>query len=73
DVFLLSLSGCDTGQCYSATSYGDWSLTQGYMAPGMYYIAVDGANGAAGTYTLALTCQSGPVRRIFLPLVIKGG
>ena len=56
DVFLLAAGGCDAGQCLTTDSFGSSTATAGNVAPGTYYVAVDGYQGVAGTYTLSLTC-----------------
>jgi hypothetical protein len=58
DVFLLAAGGCDTGQCLTPNSYGDTRATAGNVHPGTYYVAVDGYQGASGSYDLNLTCTS---------------
>ncbi|MGD2179140.1 MAG: hypothetical protein PVG71_15115, partial [Anaerolineae bacterium] len=54
DVFLLS--DCDAGQCLASDSYGSDTAMAGNVAPGTYYVAVDGYQGVAGSYALNLTC-----------------
>jgi parallel beta-helix repeat protein len=68
DVFVLSSSGCSSGQCLAAGSYGDRLVEVENVSGGLYYIAVDGYNGAAGSYTLDLTCN---LRQVYLPLVLR--
>jgi len=58
DIFLLGTGGCDAGQCLDANSYGDTSASATGIVPGTYYIAVDGYGGAAGSYTMRLTCET---------------
>jgi hypothetical protein len=54
DVFLLG--DCAAAQCLASDSYGNDIATAGNVAPGTYYVAVDGYQGVAGSYTLDLTC-----------------
>ena len=58
DLFLLGMGGCDAGQCLDVNSWGDFSASATGVAPGTYYIAVDGYNGADGSYTMRLTCET---------------
>jgi hypothetical protein len=58
DVFLLAAGGCETGQCLTSTSSGDTTATASGVPAGTYYVAVDGYNGASGSYNLRLTCTS---------------
>ena len=69
DLFMLSPTGCSAGTCYSADSYADSSLAVSSVPPGTYYIAVDGYQGAYGTYTLELTCERS-TEPVYLPLVL---
>ncbi|MBU0495612.1 MAG: PPC domain-containing protein [Chloroflexi bacterium] len=68
DVYLLAAGGCNAGQCLSAGSYGDYKVVANNVPPGTYYIAVDGYQGHAGSYTLKLTCTT---YSLYLPIVIK--
>jgi parallel beta-helix repeat protein len=68
DVFVLSSSGCSSGQCLTPNSYGNQTVAVENVPGGQYYIAVDGYNGAAGSYTLDLTCN---LRQVYLPLVLR--
>jgi hypothetical protein len=68
DVFILSPGGCETGACATASSYGDLEAPAIGVTGGTYYIAVDGYNGAAGSYTLSVACQPWYVH---LPLVLR--
>jgi hypothetical protein len=71
DVFILSSAGCGTGICLQEESYGDNSATASYVMPGTYYIAVDGYNGAEGSFWLTVTCT--PVgKRAYLPTALRG-
>jgi hypothetical protein len=58
DVFLLAAGGCETGQCLTGTSSGDTTATASSVPAGTYYVAVDGYEGASGSYDLSLTCTS---------------
>ncbi len=54
DLFILD--SCDPASCIA---YGDTAVTA-LLEPGVWYIAVDGRDGAAGEYVLQVSC-SGPV------------
>jgi len=56
DVFLLAPGGCDAGQCLAPGSFGTIDVTARDVPPGRYFLVVDGWEGAAGPYTLDLTC-----------------
>jgi hypothetical protein len=71
DVFLLSSAGCASGQCLGDSAYGDTIATMGPLAPGTYYVAVDGYLGVSDSYTLELTCTTGAGEKIYLPLVLR--
>ncbi|MBN1659658.1 MAG: pre-peptidase C-terminal domain-containing protein [Anaerolineae bacterium] len=74
DVFLLAAGGCDAGQCLADSSYGDSRAVAENVPPGTYYVAVDGCDGAAGTFTLDLVCtpsSSGASYFVYLPLATK--
>ncbi len=51
DVFILSAP-----QAAACLAYGDAAAVVHDVPAGVYYIAVDGFQGAAGTYTLDVTC-----------------
>jgi parallel beta-helix repeat protein len=68
DVFVLSSSGCSSGQCLSTGSYGDQTVEVENVTGGLYYIAVEGYNGAAGSYTLDVACNIEHL--IYQPLVL---
>ena len=70
DVFMLAPDGCSTEECYSAASYSDISFSVSSVPSGTYYLAVDGYNGAVGTYTLELTCERS-TERVYMPLVLR--
>ncbi|HNW88617.1 MAG TPA: thiol protease/hemagglutinin PrtT [Bacteroidales bacterium] len=53
DVFILS--ACNALACQTS---GDNSATFNNAPAGTYYFVVDGYNGASGSYTLNVTCQS---------------
>lgn len=53
DVFILS--SCDPNTCLAS---GDVTATATNVAPGTYYIIVDGRNGASGSYSLEVGCPS---------------
>ncbi len=58
DVYILN--SCDPSTCLS---YGDYSATltgSPTIAWGTYWIIVDGYDGAAGSYTLSITCTQPP-------------
>ena len=55
DVFLLS--DCNASQCLTADSFGTDTATASNVPPGTYYVAVDGYQGVASSYTLDLTCM----------------
>ncbi len=54
DVFLLSDMDPDT--CIAA---GDTYIQRDTLPAGLYYVVVDGYNGAAGEYTLRVSCPTG--------------
>jgi len=56
DVFLLMQGGCAAGQCLSGDSFSGTDLTAHNVPPGTYVLVVDGWMGAAGGYTMDLTC-----------------
>ncbi len=73
DVFLLQ--DCPAGECIADASYGDFTASASNVAPGTYYIAVDGWHSAAGSYDLELACASdGPHYdyKVYLPIVTRG-
>ena len=51
DVFLLA-----DARATSCLAYGDTSLTTPALAPGVYYLVVDGFSGAAGAFQLDVWC-----------------
>lgn len=51
DVFLLA-----DARTTSCLAHGDNSLTLPALAPGLYYLVVDGFNGAAGPFQLDVWC-----------------
>jgi hypothetical protein len=61
DVFLLASGGCNAGTCLADDSFHDDTAVARDVPPGTYYIAVDGYQGAMGSYTLDLTCDSVPL------------
>ncbi len=69
DVFLLPAGGCRGKQC---AAYGNVSATASGLAAGTYYVVVDGFDGAAGSFTLDLTCSPQPDRQVYLPLILRG-
>jgi len=58
DVMVLSEegAGCDPSECIG---YGFNSVSFDVVAGGVYYVVVDGYNGASGKYTIALACECG--------------
>jgi len=56
DLILLDEGGCEAGRCLSGDSYSGTDLTARNVPPGNYFLVVDGFLGAAGPYTLDLTC-----------------
>ena len=72
DVFLLSQ--LDTVACLPV-GYGDMSATFTDAPAGTYYVAMDGWN---GSYSLELTCSSGPTPtataalkdQIYIPIIL---
>jgi hypothetical protein len=64
DVFFLGAGECYSGTCQTADTE---TFTVTDLAPGKYYIAVDGYNGQQGPYTLEVSCSKD---WIYLPLVI---
>jgi hypothetical protein len=71
DVFLLASDGCASAQCLEDSSFGNTVATAGPVAPGTYYLAVDGYNAVSDTYTLDLTCTGGAGKKVYLPLVLR--
>ena len=65
DVFILPGSGCYQGQCLA---YDNLSASASGLSAGTYYIAVDGYNGVAGSYTLSVDCS---YREVYAPLVLR--
>jgi hypothetical protein len=57
DVFLLS--GPDPDLLMPG-GYGDHDFTYRDLAPGTYYVAVDGYQGSAGAYQLSIDCEGEP-------------
>ncbi|MBN1667102.1 MAG: hypothetical protein JW862_08430 [Anaerolineales bacterium] len=57
DVFFVSQAGCAAGECLEPGSYGLEQAVIENVAPGSYYLSVDGYSGAAGDYTLSITCE----------------
>jgi len=51
DAFILSAP-----QAAACLAYGDVSAVVDDVPAGVYYLVVDGFQGAAGTYTLSVTC-----------------
>jgi len=56
DLDVVLLSDCATGVCLPPTGIGDTEVSSPGVAPGSYYIAVDGYKGAEGGYELELEC-----------------
>jgi hypothetical protein len=52
DAFILNAPAPS-----ACTAYGDYSAYLPYATAGTYYIAVDGFNGAAGSYVLDIACD----------------
>ncbi|MFN8299946.1 MAG: SpoIID/LytB domain-containing protein [Chitinophagales bacterium] len=53
DVFILS--GCNPANCIAV---GNTTATASNAPAGMYYIVVDGYNGAVGSYSLSVICPN---------------
>ena len=53
DLDIFVLGSCDESDCLA---YGDVTATANDLAPGTYYIVVDGYNGAESDFTLEVTC-----------------
>ena len=51
DVFILT--DCDAATC---VAYGNSTATLNYPNPGLYYVVVDGYNGASSAFDLTITC-----------------
>lgn len=68
DIFFLPEGGCVNGLCLSQGSYGEETLTMEEMEPGLYYLVVDGFEGASGSYQLTVSCDT---TEIYLPLVAQ--
>jgi hypothetical protein len=71
DLFLLSSDGCGGGQCATPDSFGNQMFTVESLAPGTYYLVVDGFEGAAGSYTLELSCTAEDQETVYLPVVLR--
>jgi hypothetical protein len=79
DVFILSQ--LDGAACLPA-GYGDMAVVYNDAPAGMYYVAVDGWRNWAGSYSLELTCLSGPTPTptptrplkdpIYIPIILLG-
>jgi len=57
DVFMLF---ADDPAALYAGAYGDTGFTAPNLAPGTYYIVVDGYQGAEGAYWLSIECEGEP-------------
>jgi hypothetical protein len=68
DVFILPAGGCYSGECLTSASYGNFETTVTNVSGGTYYIAVDGYDGDAGSYTLSVDCE---LRQVYLPLALR--
>jgi hypothetical protein len=55
DLAIALLSSCDESDCLDL----DNDSISRDLAPGTYYVVVDGANGAAGDFTLSVVCGVG--------------
>lgn len=53
DLDLFLLGGTSPDQCLA---HGDNSLSRQQLAPGQYYLVVDGFNGASGSFQLNVWC-----------------
>jgi hypothetical protein len=71
DIFLLS--NCSASTCLGTSTSGDLSASASNISAGTYYIAVDGYQGAMGSYTLDLNCtpQGKSISKLYLPLLLK--
>jgi len=58
---LFLLSSCDRGNClnYSQNAGNANETITAFLQPGLYYVVVDGYNGATSPYTLTVNCSSG--------------
>jgi hypothetical protein len=73
DAFILSAPNAA-----ACLAYGDTTAMVASAPAGTYYLAVDGFVGAAGNYTLPVTC-GGPTAtptaterpRIYFPIIVK--
>ena len=68
DVFLLSSAYPE--DCLQGA---DASLFQEGLAAGVYYVAVDGYDGAADAFTLTISCQVNFDNSLYLPLIRRSG
>jgi hypothetical protein len=66
DLDVCLLRECGQQTCFS---HGDVEAVATDVYPGRYYIAVDGFNGAEGSYMLSLECSE---RQVYLPAILKG-
>jgi hypothetical protein len=57
---LFLLDACDNSECLQYSQNGGTSseLITTFLAPGTYYVVVDGYNGATSDYTLQVDCES---------------
>lgn len=69
DIFVLNSEG---GACLSQNclAYGDVTANFSALAGQIYYLLVDGYNGAIGNYTISITCPVLPPQ-IYLPFIIR--
>jgi V8-like Glu-specific endopeptidase len=68
DVFILG--SCDNNDCLA---HGEIIATYVVPAPGLYYIAVDGYQGSAGSYTLTIDCPPVPTNKPVQNVTILNG
>jgi hypothetical protein len=66
DVFLLE--DCASDACIDETSFGEYEAVAHALAPGTYFVAVDGFWYSEGSFDLELTCTR---LGVFLPLVVR--
>jgi hypothetical protein len=58
DVYLLDADGCSDGECLTGSTVTNFAASASNVGPGRYLVAVDGYQGAASPYRLALQCST---------------
>jgi hypothetical protein len=72
DVFFISADACGSpAACLVSDSYGDTTAVVRNLPGGIYYLAVDGFNAAAGSYDIQVSTSSVPARKVFIPALLR--